>query len=288
MKTDDYTYEYKSTFQKNTGSFTILNEGKVSNSIPIFMKITVLFFNILSFIGLAFTISGISFLVLFTTLSGESSVNVPSDSPVIQGKIESVEATNSYINDIQVYKFYYSYDAPDGNKYSGFSYGRSRNEQVGDMVSISYNSEVPSESQILGMENDSFPKFIYLFLLIFPIVGIALLYFGLKKGIRNVKIIQYGKVSSGSFNRKEPTNASVNKQNVYKFYFDFKADDGNSYTATGETHLTYLLEDEYREPVIYNSANPSEAVLTDTLPKSVRRFFTTEIENELSKYKNQK
>ncbi|MEA3452569.1 MAG: hypothetical protein U9Q83_11810 [Bacteroidota bacterium] len=129
------------------------------------------------------------------------------------------------------------------------------------------------------MNRCSFPVWILLFIGIFPVIGFLMLFFGIKKRLRYLNILQVGRVTFGVYNRRETTGSSVNEQAVFRLFFDFKADDGNMYQAHGETHKTYRLEDEQLEPLVFNPENPSEAIMIDALPYSVRKAFAVEIEN---------
>lgn len=272
--TDDYK-----RYNRNRFEFSDDFESEIrTNSIPISMKIKIIFADVMSIIGTAFTILGLITFFAFLGATGFNSKSVPQNSPQTEGKLISTNGTNTYVNDNRIYEYTYTFDATDGNSYSGKSYTVGYRQYDNNIVTIRYKSDAPETSCIVGMEEAAFPRWIILFVLIFPTVGILLLYFGYKKGIRNIKILEFGKVALGTYKNKMPTNAKINNSTVFKFYFDFVAQDGNTYTATGETHYTHLVEDEQKEPVIYNSVNPSEAVVVDTLPKCVRKFFDDEIQ----------
>ena len=64
------------------------------------------------------------------------------------------------------------------------------------------------------------------------------------------------------------TNTRINNIPVYKFTFEFIADDGGTYEAIAKTHLTRNLEDENKEPLLYDQYNPSYAIMLDSLPGS--------------------
>ncbi|MCF6366332.1 MAG: DUF3592 domain-containing protein [Bacteroidales bacterium] len=273
---------FKSKYSASRNRFTSSEATIVKeNTIPVFIKIAVMFSDIMATIGLVFTLFGGIFLFVMLVSVQFNTISVSDNSPSVNGEITDIIPTNTYINNNQVFEYHYKFKNKEGIQYSGISFASHRYDRPGDNVAVRYNEINPEESVIAGMETEQFPKWVLLFLLIFPVAGITMLYFGIKKGIRNVNILKFGKVAFGTYSRKEATNVSINKQAVYKFYFDFIATDGNLYTATGNTHKTYLLEDEGKEPVIYNSGNPEEAVLVDTLPKSVRRFFKKEIDKKV-------
>jgi len=241
------------------------------------MKISVSLSNVLALIGLVFTAIGLT--MTFSVLSFmDLSVNsIPDDSPIIEGELISVNPTNTTINEKLIYEYNYIFNSANGKTYSGASYLNKEQIFTDNKVQVKYNSSKPESSCIIGMETSTFPVWMLLFVIVFPIIGFLLLYFGVKKGIKNIRILQFGKIALGTYNRRETTNASVNNRPVYKFYFDFIAHDNNTYTATGETYKVHKVRDEEREPVIYNSVNPEEAVIIDTLPRMVRRYFKNDI-----------
>ncbi len=268
----------KNKYQRNRFEF----EGKLdtsikTNNISLLMKISVSLSNVLALIGLVFTAIGLT--MTFSVLSFmDLSVNsIPDDSPIIEGELISVNPTNTTINEKLIYEYNYIFNSANGKTYSGASYLNKEQIFTDNKVQVKYNSTKPENSCIIGMETSTFPVWMLLFVIVFPIIGFLLLYFGVKKGIKNIRILQFGKIALGTYNRRETTNASVNNRPVYKFYFDFIAHDNNSYIATGETYKVHKVRDEEREPVIYNSVNPEEAVIIDTLPRMVRRYFKNDI-----------
>ncbi len=66
---------------------------------------------------------------------------------------------------------------------------------------------------------------------------------------------------------------SINNQPVYRFYFQFVADDGKTYTSTCNTHLPYRIEDEEEEKRVYDPRDPENALLVDSLPVPIRKEF---------------
>jgi len=268
----------KSKYQRNRFEFEGTDNASIkTNNISLLMKISVSLSNVLALIGLVFTVIGL--ILTFSILSFiDLSINpIPNDSPIIEGELISTNPTNTTINERIVYEYNYIFNSPNGKTYSGVSYLNQEQSFTNNKVQVKYNSSKPENSCIVGMDTSSFPIWMLLFVIIFPIIGILLLYFGVKKGMKNIRILQFGKIALGTYNRRETTNASVNNRPVYKFYFDFIAHDNISYTATGETYQTHKVEDERLEPIIYNSVNPKEAVIIDTLPRMVRRFFKNDI-----------
>jgi hypothetical protein len=104
--------------------------------------------------------------------------------------------------------------------------------------------------------------------LLFPLIGLAFIAFGLMNGLKANRLLAEGKVGLGILKTKTPTGASVNNQPVYKLFFEFTADDGSSYEVVSKTSLPDSLEDEAEERLLYDPYRPSNAVMLDNLPGS--------------------
>jgi len=126
------------------------------------------------------------------------------------------------------------------------------------------------------MRADAFGAWIGLLVLIFPLVGILMLFFGSKKAVNSVIILKYGEVAKGKFISKESTNVEINDETVYKLKFEFTAKDGQKYTTYAKTHKTHVLEDDEFEKLVYDKDEPENTVLLDTLPKYVRKYIEQE------------
>ncbi|MBN2893834.1 MAG: hypothetical protein JXL97_18335 [Bacteroidales bacterium] len=254
--------------------FSKIGTSKPARNVSAGIKISVLFGGVLVFIGITFTLVGIGTLIPFAMMVDFSDLKFSDKDPVTNCEITDVRGTNSYSNDIQVFEYNYEFYA-EGKKITGKSF-QPGNHEIYD-PHVQYLKDNPETSRLVGMNNGAFPVWVLLFLLIFPAVGILMLVFGMKKRILYLKILNVGKVTFGTFNRMEATGASVNDNRVYKMFFDFVADDGKAYFAVGETYQTYKLQDETYEPLIYNPANPNEAVMIDSLPASVRKVLSNDI-----------
>ena len=231
------------------------------------------FGDVLTIVGLFFTLFCIPFIFAFAYSINWKSSDVSDDSPVIQGQITDVVATGTSINEQTVYEYHYQFKLDGSPTYTGVSYMQGASEQLGDSVLIQYSPENPADSRIQGMRNGEIGFWIFLFIIPFLAVGIALLTLGTRKMMRNLHLLKIGKVAYGTFMTKEPTNTKINKQTVYKFTFGFTTDDGTTHFAEGKTHQTWRLEDEATERLVYDPANPNSAVMIDSLPRVVKNYF---------------
>ena len=241
---------------------------------PLGIIIAIFFSDVLSIIAVAFTLMGSLFLVIFgSLLFDSSSLKISDDDPFASAVIQEISPTNTTVNEQTIYKYTYTYKAEDSKEYTGSDKQFIDSNSPGDTVVIQYAASDPTVSMIIKNEDAEIPVWIFLFLCIFPLMGIIFLIIGIRKVKRKITIINSGETAWGTFKRQEATGSSVNKQTVYRLFFTFTAHNGKEYIAKGETHKTYRLKDEDRELVIYNPSDPSQAFPVDAYPPSVKKFI---------------
>ena len=265
----------KRFFKSKTGFTGIKKNDIIKNKISLLFKIKVALSNIHVKFGIIFIVSSLTGVFL---LSYSDTLPISKDQPLIEGEITSINETNKYKDGRLIYEYNYIFEIPDNDTYTDKSCQNELQIYTDNKVLIRYTESNPDKSCIVGMNKKSTPWWVFILMLGPAFVGIADLIIGMKKVWRNIRILKFGKVSFGTYKSSNMTNATRRNRDVYKYYFDFIADDNNTYTATGETHMTERLEDEEKEPVIYNSKNPSEAVILDTLPVIIRQFFNEQIQ----------
>lgn len=109
-----------------------------------------------------------------------------------------------------------------------------------------------------------------LVILSFPVIGLAFIAVGLRKGLRALRLLKNGIYTQGRLVGKQATNVRINRIPVMAMTFEFKTLDGLSARCTAKTHLTRDLEDDAEEPLVYDPLDPSVAVLLDDLPGKPR------------------
>lgn len=100
----------------------------------------------------------------------------------------------------------------------------------------------------------------------FPFIGLTFIGIGLRKGLRGIRLLRRGMTASGRLVSKKPTNTQINGQRVFELTFEFTAADGKRYLAKASTHEPGPLEDNAAEPLLYDPADPTIAVMLDDLP----------------------
>lgn len=167
---------------------------------------------------------------------------------------QRVGATYYYAN-------YYRFADAQGVEHEGVSYSLGERVREGMSIVVEYPQGRPQYSRIRGFRRGLFPT-IVLFVVIFPFLGMVVVVGGLRRGWRASHLLAHGRMAKGKLLDKVFTGTGT----VYKYTFEFTADDGQSYRAAGKTDRIKLLEDEEQERLLYDPARPSYAAMLDGLP----------------------
>ncbi|MBN1252696.1 MAG: hypothetical protein JXR51_10745 [Bacteroidales bacterium] len=264
---------------RNNKSFNsnITRSYDYARNISLGMKIKIWLFDVLSVIGLFFFLFSIPFIFSFVSFSSFSAPSFNENDPFAKGEIIEQNPTNAYINEVQVYEYKYSYNTPDGGQYTGVGYSTGISYNINDEVDVKYKRDNSEISTVDGLRVSEFSGWVFFLILIFPVIGISMLFFGTKKAINAIKILQFGEVAFGKFISKVETNVEINNQRVYDLTFEFTAKDNKKYKTHVKTHKYHYLQDDEFEKLVYDRDEPENAVFIDVLPNAVRKYFENEI-----------
>ncbi len=258
--------------------------------VPLLVRLRVLFGGFLNQFGWLFFGFGMVFVWAFTARSDLTSWYVfHGELAEAAGRVTRAEDTRCAENEVTIYANHYQFTTDDGRKHAGVSYARGQKLAPGEDVSIEYLPGRPEVSRIAGMRPKPFGPW-PAFVVIFPVVGACLVVPGLVRGLRGARLLRNGKQAYGRLIDKSATRTRVNQQRVWKFTFEFTADDGRTYQVSARTHETDKLsgEDpgdlsgadaattasaergEAVEPVVYDPFNPRRAAVLDALPGGPR------------------
>ena len=185
-----------------------------------------------------------------------------------RGRVISVEATGASENEQSVYAHHYEYSVA-GQTFQGTSYSTGGNASEGQEVTIDYDEGSPQRSRIAGMRRATFGPFAAI-VVIFPAIGFVILYFGTRSGARRNELLREGILTTGTLIRREPTNMTINKQRVWECTFEFTDRNGQRHEAAARGTDTTRLEDEPREPLLYDPNDPEKAYVLDEAPARPR------------------
>ena len=238
--------------------------------VPWLVRSQVLFGGFLNQFGWLFFSFGLIFVWIFGLNADLSGLLGPFRTmETAQGTILRVEETSATVNETPVYAYIYSFRVERLEmEYQGKSYSTGRQFEPGWPVTVEYLASDPNVSRIHGMRQAAFGPWVLCLVMIFPLIGLVFIAFGLLRGVKANRLLFQGQLAWGELKSKEPTNTRVNNQTVYKLTFEFRTDDGGVYEVVSKTHLPQLLEDEAEEQLVYDPRNPARAVMLDNLPGS--------------------
>jgi len=229
-------------------------------SVPTPLAIRVLFGGFLGQFGWLFVAFGMLFVWVFDAGGGVAEwFAFARGYETTEGTTTGWRSTSLSINEVPVYETSYRYDHPEAGTVSGASYATGSWEGEGQRVTVEYVPSDPTLSRIAGMRSSQGGLGV-IFVVIFPVVGLVLALVALSKGLRTRRLLQVGRVTRGTLLTSEATSTRVNEQPVMKLTFEFQDERGGSWQAIAKTHQPHGLEDEERELLVYDPADPSEFV----------------------------
>jgi hypothetical protein len=181
---------------------------------------------------------------------------------------ETVFSEGSKRSSRPIYANHYVYFVAD-RPLTGVAYSVGRRAEPGERVAVEYAEAAPARSRIAGMRRAPFGAWA-LALGIFALAGLVLVVVASVSGWRRARLLQDGHLVMGKLVRKRPTNTRVNRRVVYELTFEFTGRDGRRHEMTARTSFPERLEDEKREPLLYDPARPSRAYLLDQAPSRPR------------------
>lgn len=189
--------------------------------------------------------------------------------------VTSIEQTSSSENKRKIYRVHYTFVDESGVERRGESYTKDPPREPASWQ-VEYRSGDPSESRLAGMRTRPFSPFL-LMVLIFPLVGLGLVLWQLPTALHNLRLLRYGAETKGKLVDKRPTHVEINNAPVMALTFEYEVD-GKPYRATVKTLTTAPLEDDAREPMLYDPQSPSRAMTLDHLPGSPKVTADGELE----------
>jgi hypothetical protein len=231
--------------------------------VPLSLRI-VNFFNVGTQAGWGVFGFGMIFVWVFTLNADLSFLDFRGEHYKVLGKVTDVRSTGASENHQQIYAHHYEYSVA-GSSFNSTSYAKGNTLDSGTPVTVEYDPANPSKSRIEGMRRGQFSPAV-LFVVIFPLVGLAILIPSTIWGRRRNHLLENGIFTTGKLLGRRPTNMTVNKRPVIELVFEFTTRDGRRCEATARTTNPQKLEDEAQEPLLYDPENPEKACLLDEAP----------------------
>lgn len=189
----------------------------------------------------------------------------------VSGTYQRADMSMATENDVRIYKHIYTYIV-DFKEYEGKSYGPLGFYKEGDPVEVKYAKKHTERSYMVGLRRSIFSPWV-LFVLIFPIIGLSLVVYQIRKNIHYLRMIRDGHSTKGKRTKKEATGSTVTINDqvypVYAYTFEF-SHNGKTYQAKAKTHQTSRLEDDPEELILFDNLNPDYNMVFDVATSAPR------------------
>jgi hypothetical protein len=227
-------------------------------------RLAILFGGVLQQIGWLFAAVGLLFSQIFVAQSEVIHWLDRGEWLRVPGEVLAIEETGAAVNQANVYRLRFSFEA-EGRRHEGECHAEGHLVSVGEAAEIEYRAGNPALARVVGARHELFPAGLA-FMLIFPLAGLLMAFFSMRKNIEAIDLIVNGRVAYGKRISREPTGVQINNQPVYRYTFRFETPDGQQHEAHGETHQPRLLEDDAEEMLLYAESRPEYAVMYDAVP----------------------
>jgi hypothetical protein len=217
-------------------------------------------------IGAIFLLAGLLATWLFIgELRPIAEAQLTLSSATAQGTITRVEATNTTVNDVTVYRYHFTFRTPNEETVTGQSYTVGQEWSAESHVMVQYVPDKPSIARIEDSRLSAAPLWA-IAVLIFPATGTALFLSGAISGWKQTILLQHGEVTGARIISQNPTGVSINNVPVIAYIYEFSTGDGEEYMGSAKSMPSGLVGDEAKEPVLYLPRNPRKSTLVDAIP----------------------
>lgn len=188
-----------------------------------------------------------------------------------EGRVTAAPDSNMTINEVPVYRTEFVFSV-DGEEWDGVSYSRGRRYVVGHEVVVEYVEGMPYIARIEGTGLTY--GWFGVFMLLFPLAGIALMLGGVHAYRKKTRILRMGTFAAGRVTEVARTNVTVNEQPQFRIDVGFALPDGTEQTTSFKTtnrkdidHARARKDSGEVVGVLYDPDSPSDSIMVDTLLK---------------------
>ncbi|MDD2716669.1 MAG: hypothetical protein PHW04_12325 [Candidatus Wallbacteria bacterium] len=157
----------------------------------------------------------------------------------------------------------YTFKDENGVLHKEVPYRTNRERMIGETVEVSWFEEHPEASTLYNLQRaNSLPA--SCLILIFPFFGLSIMFSALRCGNREWYLLKNGCQAEGTVVSSKPTPYCFNILDpVCRFVFEFKTPDEHTYQSCFNTHLSRRLTDSTTVLLLYDPADPENALPYD-------------------------
>ncbi|PIQ29202.1 hypothetical protein COW36_17555 [bacterium (Candidatus Blackallbacteria) CG17_big_fil_post_rev_8_21_14_2_50_48_46] len=225
--------------------------------------------------GWAFFAFSLIFVWIFSleTLSTQLRFNHPLQTA--QARIIEVRYASAKENKVKVYAHEFAFQY-QGKNYTAVSYATGQELPLKTPVSIEFNPENPETARMTqaGFRATTFHSWVAYPVLFFPIAGLLVWGAGFKRGLKILKLLKNGKLTTARLISQKETGAVVKTGSteapIYQLIFGYEVH-GKSFETALKTHEIEAITDQSLEEILYLPENPANAYLVDAIPGKLLR-----------------
>lgn len=238
--------------------------GRSQRSVPLTAKLQLYVGGIFAQMGWFFFGFGLIFFWVFCLNADLSFIFFRGTILNAQGVVTDARDTRAEVGEQEVVEVHYEFKLPDGRTIVDFSYATGKWPAEGSRVIIEYPERDPMYSRIVGMRREMFGPWV-LIVSIFPLVGLAMIYFGMSGARQKAKLLKQGILTEAHKKGKVPTNVSVNDRTIYNITWAITDLKGREHRITTKSEPFVAGSEDMVERALYLPDNPQEAVIVDAL-----------------------
>lgn len=217
-------------------------------------------------VGILFSLVGFLFLIFFIPkIDFEFISYYLNETQQIEGVVLKKEETNCSINEMDIMKIYYQFRI-DNNTFEAYSFSSKSKYRINESFQIQYLVKNPEQSKIVNTSNAPYGFWAFLFILIFPSLGLYLVYKNYKQLKKYTFILNDFEFSTGIQVSIKKTDDEVNDVPIYELIYSYE-EYGVQYFNIIET----LDPEKYKpsEPLIFSRNDSAQSVLLRQLPYDI-------------------
>lgn len=185
----------------------------------------------------------------------------------IEARLLAMDPTKLSMHGERVHRVVYEYKV-NGVFYSGASYHDGTIFDPRKPLAIHYSAADPAVSRADGMRAYLFGAWTgYLGLI--ALLGCTILAFGVRSGVRDVRILREGRAAMGTWMDSHDTAVKVFGVTRMEVHIAFTDHRDVERVGVIKTFKSEQAEDDHRERLLYDPDQPERIVLIDTLPGRV-------------------
>lgn len=240
-------------------------------AVPFGLRLALRFGGVGGVIGWIFVAFSMIFVVVFAAIGdfGTALKLRTAELGRVEGTTLGWEHTNAQVNDRPVIANGAVFHV-NGRRFECRSYAVAHGMPEGQRVTIEYARSDPSVCRIEGFDVSLLPWWVMLIIAPFVLIGLLFALSSWVRGGRAIGLLARGEVAWGTLAGRRATNVRINDRTQFRCVFRFEDARGRAHEVVARTTDTATLEDDPREPVLYDPHRPSRALLVDVEGRLLR------------------